>query len=70
MKYTITVTDKNEGEQIRAGLEDPAVRAFVKVYGVMKALPTDRARTRVLAYFADHVAEKKEQETILPAEVN
>lgn len=60
MKYTITVANKDEGEQIRAGLEDPAVRAFVKVYGVLKALPSDRARARVLAYIADRVAEEQE----------
>jgi hypothetical protein len=58
MKFAITVANKDEGEQIRAGLEDPAVRAFVKVYGVLQALPTNRARRRVLEYFADHAAER------------
>lgn len=73
MKFTITVTNKDEGELIRAGLEDPTVRAFVKVYGVLQALPTDRARRRVLEYFADHAAERSVLEIAplpLPLEVS
>lgn len=58
MKATIEVKDRKEGEHIRTGLEDPAVRAFVIVMGVLKALPTDRARIRVLSYVSDFFDEQ------------
>lgn len=60
MKATIEVKDRKEGENIRAGLEDPAVRAFVVIMGVLKALPTDRSRARVLNYVNDLLNEHDE----------
>ena len=60
MDYIITVDSLEEGERISAGLEDPAVRAFVVVSGVLSALPTDRARERVLSYFWDRAAEERD----------
>ena len=50
MKTTITVSNRREGEQIRAGLDDPNVRAFVKIMGIMRGLPSDRARQMVLSF--------------------
>jgi len=58
MKTTITVSNRREGEQIRAGLEDPNVRAFVKVMGILRGLPSDRARQRVLSFVTDAFAEQ------------
>jgi len=53
----IAVASRREGEQIRAGLADPTVRAFVKVMGALAPLPSDRARARVLRFVADHFDE-------------
>ena len=57
MKATIDVSDRKEAEAIRAGLADPAVRAFVIVMGALSALPSDRARQRVLGFVRDHFEE-------------
>jgi hypothetical protein len=57
MKTTIDVATRKEGEQIRRGLADPEVRAFVKVMGELLALPSDRARERVLRFVDDHLDE-------------
>jgi hypothetical protein len=59
MKATIEVRDKKEAEAIRAGLADPAVRAFVQVMGALSALPSDRARKRVMQFVRDHFEESQ-----------
>lgn len=58
MKTTIDVADRQEAEQVRRALADPQVRAFVKVMGSLLALPTDRARERVLRFVGDKLAEE------------
>ena len=60
MKATIEVKDKAEREALRAGLADKEVRAFAVVAGLLLALPTDRARTRVLEFVRDRLAEEQE----------
>jgi hypothetical protein len=40
--------------------EDPNVRAFVKVMGILRVLPSDRARQRVLSFVTDSLAEQTE----------
>lgn len=62
MKATIEVTDRKEAEAIRAGLADPAVRAFVAIMGALSGLPSDRAKRRVLQYVADHFDERETNE--------
>ena len=57
MKASIEVSDRKEAEQIRLGLSDPAVRAFVKVVGTLSTLKSQRAKERVLAYVKDHFEE-------------
>jgi len=59
MKTTIDVVNRREGEQIRRALEDPQVRAFVKVMGTLLALNSDRARERVLRFVADKLDEER-----------
>jgi hypothetical protein len=59
MKAAIDVSDRKEAEAIRAGLNDPAVRAFVVVMGALSALPSDRTRQRVLDFVRDHFEERK-----------
>jgi hypothetical protein len=59
MKITIAVSNRNEGELILRGLEDPAVRAFVIVIGALSSLPSDRARARILRYFSDRLDEDR-----------
>jgi len=60
MKATIEVTSRREGDQIRAGLEDASVRAFVEVMGTLSQLPSHRARQRVLTFVSDKLAEEQE----------
>ena len=57
MKATIEVADRKEADAIRAGLSDPAVRAFVIVMGALSTLPTLRARQRVMEFVRDHFEE-------------
>lgn len=57
MKTTITVRNRREGDQLRAGLDDPSVRAFVQVIGLLNGLSTDRARQRVLKFVFDRYDE-------------
>jgi hypothetical protein len=52
------VKDRKEAEQIRAGLDDPAARAFVKVIGILSTLPSKRAQARVLGYVWDVLEEQ------------
>lgn len=61
MKVSVQVKDRAEGTALQAGLEDPAVKAFVVLMGIMSKLPSDRSRNRVLTYVADHLAEQNEQ---------
>jgi hypothetical protein len=58
MKTTIDVASRQEAAQIRRGLADPEVRAFVQVMGELLALPSDRARARVLRFVDDHLDEE------------
>jgi hypothetical protein len=58
MKATIEVADRKEADAIRAGLNDPAVRAFVIVMGALSTLPSDRARKRVMQFVADTFQEQ------------
>lgn len=60
MRATIEVKDRKEAEHIRTGLDDAAVRAFVVIVGVLKAMPTDRSRARVLTYVNDLLNEQDE----------
>jgi hypothetical protein len=61
MKASIEVADRKEAETIRAGLADPAVRAFVIVMGALSQLPTSRARRRVMQYVADYFEEHADE---------
>lgn len=61
MRVYIDVADKEEGGQIREGLKDPEVRAFVRICGTLKQLPSDRSRERVLRYVVDSIEEKIEE---------
>lgn len=58
MKATIEVSNREEAEAIRAGLNDPSVRAFVIIMGALSTLPTPRARERVMAFVGDYFSER------------
>jgi hypothetical protein len=58
MKTAIDVADRKEAAQIRRALADPQVRAFVQVMGELLALPSDRARERVLRFVDDTLDEQ------------
>lgn len=53
----IEVKDRQEAEQLRVGLSDPAVRAFVQVMGTLGTLKSQRTKERVLTYVKDHFDE-------------
>lgn len=57
MRMSLAVADQDEADQIRAGLSDPEVRAFVRLVGILNALPSNRARRRVLSFVADGIDE-------------
>jgi hypothetical protein len=59
MKANIQVSDRKEADAIRAGLDDPAVRAFVVIVGILLPL-SDRARKRVMTYVTDRLEEQDE----------
>jgi len=63
MKVSIDVKDKRERDAMRLGLEDPSVRAFVVVMGILKGLPSGRARKRVLTYVQDRLEEDADAES-------
>lgn len=69
LKTTITVSNRREGEQIRAGLEDPNVRAFVKIMGTLNGLPSAKSRQMVLSFVADSIAERANMALDDPAAV-
>jgi len=60
MRAGIDVESRDEADLIRKGLEDPAVRALVKVMGALSALPSDRAKKRVMAHVIDYFEEQAE----------
>lgn len=51
---------REEAGRIEEGLRDPAIRSFVLIAGVLRALPSDRARRRVLAFVEDQFEEAVE----------
>jgi len=59
MKATIEVKDRKEADAVRVGLEDPAVRAFVVIIGLLLPM-TQRQRKRVLQYVMDKIDEDAE----------
>lgn len=59
MKATVEVADRKEADAVRAGLEDPAVRAFVVITGLLLPM-TQRQRKRVLQYVTDKLNEDEE----------
>jgi hypothetical protein len=60
MRTTIEVTNRDEGDQLRAGLDDPTVRAFVRVMGLLSALPSERARWRVMRFVDESLTEQQQ----------
>ncbi len=57
MRTSIIVTNRAERDQIRRALEEPQVRAFVRIMGTLLALPSDRARERVVRFIDDKLDE-------------
>ena len=49
MKTAIDVTNRAEGDLIRAGLANPVIRATTQVLGALSALP-DATRVQVLSF--------------------
>jgi hypothetical protein len=57
MLAKIKVEHRQEAEQLRVGLSDPAVRAFVRVMGTLGTLKSQRTKERVLTFVKDHFDE-------------
>jgi hypothetical protein len=58
MKATFEVKDRKEADAIRAGLEDPVVRAQVVILGTLKQLPSVKAQVRVLTFVKEMLDEQ------------
>lgn len=58
-KHVVKIECKNaeEKESIERAMSDVSTRAFVLIVGTLLALPSDRARTRVLSFVADKLDE-------------
>lgn len=67
MKASIEVANRQEADAVKRAMEDPTTRAFVLVMGTLAALPSDRARQRVMTYVADRLQEETETGEQLPA---
>jgi general stress protein 26 len=57
MKTKIDVESVEEGRQLRIGLSDPSIRAFVRVMGTLGTLKSQRAKERVMTFVKDHFDE-------------
>jgi hypothetical protein len=55
----VEVRDRAQADQIEAGLEAADVRAFALIVGVLRALPTDKDRQRVMDFIAEKLSEGK-----------
>ena len=64
MKTAIDVTNRAEGDLIRAGLANPVIRATTQVLGALRALPDDAARTQVLSFVAAALEAAHEQDRV------
>jgi len=60
MKTTIEVKDKKEGDAIKRAMDDPEIRAFVVISGVLLpfSVPT---RKRMMAFVAGHFEEHDDE---------
>jgi hypothetical protein len=52
VKAFIEVENRKEADELRRGLDEPDVRAFVRIVGALRDLPEGGQR-RVLAYMRD-----------------
>jgi O-methyltransferase involved in polyketide biosynthesis len=60
MKTTIEVKDRKEGDAIKRAMDDPEIRAFVVISGVL--LPFSRStQQRVLDFVAGHFKEHDDE---------
>lgn len=57
MKVGIEVKNRREAESVRRAMARPDVRAFVLVIGELEALPTERAKERVMNFVTDYFDE-------------
>ena len=66
-RVEIEVKDRKEARAIRLAVEDPEIKAFLIVSGILKQLSTDGARARVLAFvrdFLDEQVKRKERNAL------
>lgn len=57
MLTKIEVENYEEAKQLKLGLSDPAVRAFVRVMGTLSTLKSQQTKERVLTFVKDHFEE-------------
>jgi hypothetical protein len=57
MKVSIEVTSRAEADALKLAMEDPVTRTIAIMNGQLIALPTDRARRRVLRWMLDSWAD-------------
>lgn len=57
MKASIDVENRKEADEIKLGLSDPSVRAFVRIMGALSLLNSYRSRQRVMTFIKDYFDE-------------
>ncbi len=62
MQAMIDVESMEDKAAVELAMTDPMVRAFVLIAGTLAALPSDRARSRVLSWAYDRCDEQREAE--------
>lgn len=56
----VEVANKAQADAIERALQDDVHRASAIVFGMLAALPTDRARRRVMSFVVDVLEEQSE----------
>ena len=62
MRASINVTNRKEADNIRRGLANSDVRAFVVTIGALSKLPSERAKMRVAQFVQNYFVERDENQ--------
>jgi hypothetical protein len=65
VKTPVEVNDRREARALQRALADPSIKAYVVIMGELLALPSDRARRRLLTYMLDKASDSDELPALL-----
>lgn len=69
MKATVEVTSVAEADLIKAGLNNPVMRAMVQMLGALNALPDDASRTAAMHFVQAQLKADEKPGDVLPIQV-